>query len=68
MHIAPHASYAGTRYSFQIDLSINDDLYPGLELVCAPDTKQDMSSKKDLGKILLVVLQVLIGNLPKEGK
>jgi len=67
MHIAPREYYAATRYNFQIDISINDDFYPGLELVCTPDSSKRLSSRESLGKLRLVVLQVKIGNLPKEG-
>ena len=49
MHIAPREYYAAARYDFQIDISINDDFYPGLELVCTPDTRQEIVIERKFG-------------------
>ena len=50
MHIASRESYATTRYHFQIDISINDDFYPGLELVCTPDSRQEIVIESKFGQ------------------
>ena len=47
---APCESYAGTRYGFQIDITINDDLYLGLKLVCTPDTKKGIVIERKFGQ------------------
>ena len=50
MHIAPRQYYAATRYDFLIDISIKDDFYPGLQLVCTPDTRQEIVIERNFGQ------------------